>query len=360
MGYRYLILLVSVLTLISRTDGFAQSSAQQSPRPPQSRAGQPGRQPSLRTTSPTTGPASQRAPRPTSPQLAQFPNRRQAGPPAEFQLSPAEQQRLDMILNYWEKKTEAIKTFQCKFTRENWDLVFGPKDAPRSIDRGTIRFAKPDKGLMRVDEVYTYDPQAQDKKNKFKKQETQFGEYWVCDGKAVFQFDSRTKVLTETQLPPEMQGKAIAEGPLPFLFGAKAETMKQRYWIRELRPPAEVKDKFWLEAIPKRAEDAANFAKIQVILAKPDASGSQLLPENIKVFNKQGHLMYRFSEHAPNSATHRVAGFFRSFVRPKTPRGWTKVVEDWTTDPQMAKQPPSSPPQAGQPRLGTKPQPSAR
>ncbi|MCP4190077.1 MAG: TIGR03009 domain-containing protein [Planctomycetaceae bacterium] len=370
MGYRYLPLFVSFLAFFSGTDGLGQSNAPgfgagspserqtTSPaasRPPQ-RSGQYNRSPQLRS-----APGNAQSAAATASETSRTPvlNRRASGPPAEFQLTPADQQRLDMILNYWEKKTDGIKTFQCKFTRENWDFVFGPKDAPRSIDRGTIRFAKPDKGLMRVDEVYSFDPEATDKKDKFKKQEIQFGEYWVCDGKAIFQFDSRTKVLTETQLPPEMRGKAIAEGPLPFLFGAKAESMKQRYWIRELRPPAEVKDKFWLEAVPKRAEDAANFAKIQVILAKPKSSGSQLLPENIKVFNKQGYLMYRFSEHAPNSATHRVAGFFRSFVRPKTPRGWTKVVEKWN-DPQIANQPPTSGPPATEPRLGTKPNSTPR
>ena len=155
-----------------------------------------------------------------------------------------------------------------------------------------------------------------------------------------------------------MQGQAIAEGPLPFLFGAKAETMKERYWIRELRPPAEIKDKYWLEAVPKRAADAANFVKLQVILAKPDSSGELLLPENIKVFNKQGYVMYRFSEHAPNNPTHRVAGFFKSFVRPKTPRGWTKVVEN-LNDPAMAVKSQPAPAEQGQPRVGTKPIPKS-
>ena len=35
---------------------------------------------------------------------------------------------------------------------------------------------------------------------------------------------------------PEMQGQSIGDGPLPFLFGAKADTMKSRYWIREITP----------------------------------------------------------------------------------------------------------------------------
>ena len=94
---------------------------------------------------------------------------RPGGPSKEFQLTADEQKRLDMILNYWEQKTDEIKTFQCKFTRENWDFVFGPKDAPRSVDQGTVRYAKPDKGLMRVDTVWEYDAEAENKKNPFKK-----------------------------------------------------------------------------------------------------------------------------------------------------------------------------------------------
>lgn len=352
MGYRYFVpAALLVFSLSSLVHGQTQGT-----RKPQSTSGSRTMRPQSPRVQPTANPAAptQRAAPRQGPRIAQVPTRRPAGPPKEFRLNPDQQKRLDMILNYWEKKTDEIKTFQCKFSRENWDFVFGPKDAPRSIDQGTVRYAKPDKGLMRVDQVWEFDAKAADKKNPFKKVDVQFGEYWVCDGKAIFQFDSRTKTLTETTLPPEMHGKAIAEGPLPFLFGAKAETMKSRYWIRELRPPAEVKDKYWLEAVPKRAEDAANFVKLQVILAKPGASGKQLLPENIKVFNKQGYVMYRFSEHAPNNPTHRVAGFFRSFVRPTTPRGWTKVVENWN-DPPIAQGPPQ-----GQrpPRVGTKPAPA--
>ena len=354
MGYRHLVPAVLFgLSLGSFACGQATT--------PGNAGARPNTRPSTGSVSPqataprNTPPSQQRLSQQQGLKIAQA---RPIGPSKEFQLTADQQKRLDMILNYWEKKTDEIKTFQCKFTRENWDFVFGPKGAPRSVDQGTVRYAKPDKGLMRVDTVWEYDAESENKKNPFKKVEVQFGEYWVCDGQAIFQFDSRTKTLTETTLPPEMQGQAIAEGPLPFLFGAKAETMKERYWIRELRPPTEIKDKYWLEAVPKHAADAANFVKLQVILAKPESSGELLLPENIKVFNKQGYVMYRFSEHAPNNPTHRVAGFFKSFVRPKTPRGWTKVVENWN-DPAMAVKSRPAPAEQGQPRVGTKPIPKS-
>ncbi len=275
-----------------------------------------------------------------SPRLAQIPKRRPGGPPAGFPLSKEKQRRVDAILGYWEHHTGKIKTFECKFTRENWDFVFGTRKAPSTIDRGTIRFAAPDKGLMRVDDVWKFDPEAKKKAKQFNKQAVQFGEYWVCDGTAVYQFDSRTKKLTETELPPQMRGKAIGDGPLPFLFGARSDSMKQRYWIRELVPPKQVTGEYWLEAIPRRAVDAANFDKIQVQLTKPaDAGKDQLRPKSMKVYMKQGYAVYHFADHSFNSPTHRLADFFRSFVKPKAPIGWKKVVEKWNEP----SQPPTGP-----------------
>ncbi len=274
---------------------------------------------------------------------------RRAGPPEGFPLPPEQQQRVDAILRFWEHHTAQIKTFQCQFTRQTFNMVFGPKDAPRTVDRGTVRYAAPDKGLMRVDEVFAYNPQAKEEGERYQKQDVQFGEYWVCDGESIHQFDSRTKVLTETKLPPEMQGQAIGDGPLPFLFGAKAKSMKARYWIREITPTGNAGVEYWLEAIPKRAEDAANFDKLLVQLEKPKAQGEQLVPKAMKVLNKQGYVIYSFSDHKANDARHRVAGFFRSFVRPSTPRGWTKVVEDWNQPPAEAS---AAPGNQRDPRLG--------
>ena len=45
-----------------------------------------------------------------------------------------------------------------------------------------------------------------------------------------------------------MQGEAIADGPIPFIFGAKVDKMKQRYWIRDITPKEEIGKRTWLEA----------------------------------------------------------------------------------------------------------------
>jgi TIGR03009 family protein len=251
-----------------------------------------------------------------------------AAMPPGFPLDPAKQERVDQILKYWEHHTADIATFECKFVRRNFDFVFGSKETPRSIDYGTIRYKSPDKGLMRVDKVYNVNPQAADPKEQLVQQDVQFGEYWVCDGQSVYQFDARTKVLTESRLPTEMRGKAIAEGPLPFMFGAKADTMKGRYWIREVTPQDNPQGEYFLEATPKRQEDAANFDVLWVRLAR--SAKGQLFPRAMRMYNKQGYVQYEFQDHSLNNPLHRLQAFMDSFVSPKTPSGWTKVLEDWS------------------------------
>jgi TIGR03009 family protein len=249
-----------------------------------------------------------------------------AGPPQGFPLPAAEQQRVDQVLAYWEAKTSEIVTFQTRFTRQNFDFVFGEKDKPRTVDKGIVRYSAPDKGEMKVEEVWKYNPQPADPKQPYDREEVQFGEWWLCDGISIYQFDSRNRTLTETRLPPEMQGQAIGDGPLPFLFGAKAATMKERYWIREVTPKDSASGEYWLEAYPKRQSDAANFDKL---LVKLTLHKEQLLPSAMKVFNKQGHMTYHFEDQTPNDPRHRLAGFLKYFVRPSVPRGWTKVIENW-------------------------------
>lgn len=276
--------------------------------------------------------------------------------PEGFPLPAAEQARVDQILSYWESKTSGIKTYQCRFTRQNFDQVFGEAamklGKPFTIDKGVVRYSAPDKGEMKVEEVWKFSKQAQDPKQPFVRQEVEFGEWWLSDGASIYQFDSRQKVLTETRLPPEMHGQAIGEGPLPFLFGAKAETMKERYWIRDVTPKEAAEGEYWLEAFPKRQADAANFSQLLVSLA---LQGDQLLPSKMKVINPQGHMTYHFTDQAPNDARHRVAGFLKFFVRPSVPRGWTKVVENWDGQRLNEDGTPELPPDAREAKANKKP-----
>ena len=99
---------------------------------------------------------------------------------------------------------------------------------------------------------------------------------------------------------PEMQGKSITDGPLPFVFGAKADILRKRYYMRIITPPSMAGEQIWLEAFPRMQKDAANFAWVEIILTKNDK-----LPVAIQIYNpgcdpkvehkKQSRTMISFS-----------------------------------------------------------------
>ena len=191
-------------------------------------------------------------------------------------LSPQEQAELDQVLTAWEHESDKVKTLTAVFTMWEYDAVFGAPAAPgqppkpkRSCE-GEIRFAAPDKGSYEV----TKGDQ----------------ERWMCDGKAIYEFDYKQKKLKEYRLPKELQGKSITNGPLPFVFGAKAESMRQRYLMRIFTPPDE-KKQIWIEAWPRWQQDAANFHHVHVILDQ-----KAMLPIAIRVYspNPQNYKVYGF------------------------------------------------------------------
>ena len=135
------------------------------------------------------------------------------------------------------------------------------------------------------------------------------------------------KQMVKTQLPPDMQGDALrTNGPLPFLFGAKADEIMQRYWVRTL-PPREGKQEFHLEAFPKQQADAANFKKVEIFL-----DGDKHLPSNIVVYNvnytpqnpaKTSYLFEKRTENPINILN--LAPWRKDFFEPKLPKGWQVV-----------------------------------
>jgi TIGR03009 family protein len=198
-------------------------------------------------------------------------------------LTPAEQGSVDELMKAWEQHSSDIERYRCNFTRWEFDTVFGPKDPtkPKTVGEGRLLYAAPDKGLFEVTslKVYVAPAKAGDKEEWKPRAPEEIGEYWVCDGKRIFAFDAKKKQLIESELPPQMQGKAIVDGPLPFLFGAKADKIKARYWLRLITPEG-VSGEQWIEASPKYAADALNFKMVHVIIDEKD-----FLPKAIQSFD---------------------------------------------------------------------------
>ncbi|QDV72161.1 TIGR03009 domain-containing protein [Botrimarina mediterranea] len=251
--------------------------------------------------------------------------------PAGFTLTAIEQAYLDDVLTKWEQESGKINTFNCDFTQFVYDPVFGPgKDEAgqpiaKSEGYGAVSYQKPDKGSFHVKELLTWDA-AQSKRVA---NSNLIGEHWVCDGEKVYEYRAKEKQLVETPIPPQMQGQNIADGPLPFLFGAKADMLKERYWLRV--DPRAPEGSIWLAAMPKRQQDAANYRLVELML-----DSQRMLPSAMRVTapdSSQTTYTFKLSDASINS---RVTAIWNSlFQAPRTPIGWTRVVEQ----PQMAAAP---------------------
>lgn len=266
-------------------------------------------------------------------------------PPVGFQLNPIDQAYLDQVLNAWQQSSDKIDTFRCEFERWEYSPAFGPgQNIPLNKDKGEISFKKPDKGSFKITEINSWQanpippgeqPPAQVQGN-WVLQKDAIGEHWVCDGTNIYEYRQQQKQLVQRTLPEHMRGKAIADGPLPFLFGAEADKLKQRYWMRVDQQASTDTGGIYIEALPKYQQQAADFSGVQVILDR-----DKLLPiaMNINFPDKSRH-MYKFdiANATVNGPFDKIRALFQS---PSVPWGWQRVVEQ--TPVQQAAQPKSQP-----------------
>ncbi|REK12758.1 MAG: TIGR03009 domain-containing protein [Planctomycetota bacterium] len=278
-------------------------TTQQQQQPParQAAAPRPGAQAQASSGRPVAAPGP--APQPRNP---------------NFQLTPAQLQLLDQVLQRWEQESNRINTFKCNFGYWEVDKQFGPKQNNYILSdgKGYIKYKAPDRGIYRVSELTEWDGNKQVYVPK-----TGNLDHWVCDGKAIFEFNYEKRQLIERQLAPEMQGKAITDGPLPFIFGAKAQELKRRYWMRDVTPPEQAGKQVWLEAWPKFQQDAANYHHAIVILDQ-----ATFRPWALRIIQPDGQnsLDYQFVNIQVNDP---LSILKLDFAPPLTPWNWQRVVQ---------------------------------
>lgn len=245
----------------------------------------------------------------------QVANARQVSPP--FVLSPTEEARVNNILQNWQARTADIQRFSCQFQRFEYQPQFSTnKNKPHSISEGVIHFRSPDKAEFQVIRRTTNG-------------QVETGdhiEHWICDGSTIYDYDSRQKLLREQKLPPEWQGKAITNGPLPFLFGANAAKIKARYWVREVdaQRPGEI----WLEIHPKTREDASNYRLLLVMLSWQHQQ-DDFLPNGMRVYRLGNtYENYSFTKRAINARQRLFENWVGGRFRPSVPPGWKRVVDN--------------------------------
>ncbi|MCO8122518.1 TIGR03009 domain-containing protein [Stieleria sp. TO1_6] len=248
-------------------------------------------------------------------------------------LAPEEQAKLDQLLLSWQTQSQGTKTLECKFERWHFDLLAAPAGVHAHKATGEIKYANPDKGLFRVDSLMYYKGM-KDGKPQYGPQNNKYGEYWVCNGVELIEYDREEKQCNVQSLPADMQGQQIFNSPLPFVFNLDATKIKQRYWVTLKESPKP--NTFLIEAWPKLQEDRAQYKMVQVVLS------NNFEPEVLIMYAPNFHAKlapqwdhYEFSDVKRNALGAGISQFFNNFIPKKPPSDW-KITRQNFTAPQMA------------------------
>lgn len=263
---------------------------------------------------------------PVQPQPVQQPGKGQPGPPQAgqgfvpqpFQLNQVEQTYLDQVLDQWEKQSDQVSNFHSSFSRLVYDAIFSDTQY-KTHETGELSYQKPDKGSYKITNLKSWDA-ARGDYTEVKSSETQL-DHWVCNGKSIFVFDTRQKQLVERPIPPELQGKNIVDSPLPFIFGAKADKLKEKYWMRVDHRSAE--NQIRIVAAPKQLALAKEYRYVELMLDK-----QKFLPTAMQVHRNNGDREVYTFDIATAQVNNRINQLWNQmFQTPRTPFGWKKIVE---------------------------------
>lgn len=269
----------------------------------------------------------------TVPSTQQVPSAGQlaAGSPnVQMEIKP---ERLDprmlILLEEWEARTADINTLQGVFRRYEYDSVFmtekravgrywfGSPDKARmdfqpDPDVEKNKAAAPDKPLLHEVNGKTYTVEVDDLKS------------WICTGKEILEVDHPQKQFSRMEIPPQYQGQRITDGPMPFLFGMKADSVKKRYKMAfgEKHDPA---SQVHIIAYPLVPALRKEFQKAELLL-----DPKTYLPQAVKLWDPSGNkeTVYLFYTPEPFSLADKLRGPWSIYLGPP----WKKI-QDIKADP---------------------------
>jgi TIGR03009 family protein len=233
--------------------------------------------------------AQQGAPRPqtTPPRVA----RNGEADPAGDRMLVTTPQDLEPILREWEEKTAILTRLQGSLQRYEYDSVFSIEK--RAI--GEFWYQSPDKGRIDFKPAPLTDPKTgkplisgkRDLQGNPYKLESEEEMTWVCDGETIMQIEHGPKTYGIHEIPIHHQGQNIMESPLPFLFGMKADKIKQRYKLslgtQHAKTGSDGRNKYHIVAMPLLQSDARNWQRAEVLL-----DAQYCLPSAIRLIDPGG------------------------------------------------------------------------
>jgi TIGR03009 family protein len=253
--------------------------------------------------------------RPQNPPLQTQP----AAPPASIELD----QKLTALLQRWEQETARLETMSAKLTCSRKNPVFNKVE----VLEGHAKFMKLPDG------TYGASLYLQNKNNP------ESYERYICTGRRVYVFRPHEKAINVYDLPPKQAGQLPDDGALPFLFGMKAQTARQRY---DLRLSRENEWYTYVDALPRYPRDQNDFIYSRLTIMNrehPSVGVPRDMPRQIYWVEPNKVEVTWDITHVQRNVPGSVNR--ADFQKPDLPRGWTLKNETNTT---------SAPP-VGQPRV---------
>jgi TIGR03009 family protein len=174
----------------------------------------------------------------------------QGQPPAQPAPVAEPEAKVEACLNGWQKATAGLTNFRFALTLKRTNPTF--PDTPKTYS-GSVLCMKPSFARMRLG----YD--ADKTGNEY--------EAFICNGKAVYEYNGLAKTITEWKLPDPKTNPAGATDNLmlDFLSGMKAKDARERFDI-SLYKEDEKGNYIYLDVKPKLAKDKAEFQQLRMAL----------------------------------------------------------------------------------------------
>jgi hypothetical protein len=200
---------------------------------------------------------------------------------------------LEQLLLAWEQESAKVKKLKGKFHRFVYDGVYFVENRAA----GEFWYESPDQGRMDFG-ISPLKPVSVKKGPNGEPYTVQQDplQRWICTGKEIFIIHDSEKLFDRIEIPPQQQGRNIMNGPLPFLFGMKAEQAKERYHLNlgaQHWPQGRVVEKdgqrtqlppqIHVVAVPKLDVDAREWSRAEVLL------NGRFLPTAIRLLDPTGN-----------------------------------------------------------------------
>ena len=237
-------------------------------------------------------------------------------PPASYQPTDVELQQLDEFLARWEEFGRGIKRVSCDVHMREFDGVLQQNSkTPVAHTWGQFRFITPNQFMYHIKGEFVYSDAKPEGEWKPGQNEWMI----VLNSKEFLQYDFKNKKVVVFPVVSEEQDMdpTMDNGQFPLFFVAKANVLKNRFYLRITTPAAKQKTQVWIEAFPRYARDAQQFQSITFILGLKDLQPTYMRKIGV---NGKSKTDLTFENVQVNKGLWKIEGAVE--------KGWTKEVRE--------------------------------